>query len=128
MTYLNDVRNNYKGVAEEFCKYYYHNYDNTFQNLASIFLADSKFTFIGTEIIGFNNLYNHMVSLGISNINHTVLEITSQPLGQKTILISVIGTISVNKNIPQKFIDIFILQLNDSTNTYFIHNNIFLVF
>lgn len=126
----NDVALCYQELAQEFVNLYYTTYDSNIQNLVYFFKAESLFTFIDEEIIGFNNLYNRLVNhYCVYKISHEITSFSAQPMGNKTLFIQVIGNLRVNDhmyNTPvQPFTETFVLQRDDAAAAYFIHNTIF---
>lgn len=124
-----DVRANYKQLAYDFCVQYYNTFDLNFQNLIYIYKPDSMFTFMDQEVIGYNNLYNLWINnYGIYKFTHVITSITSQPVGTKTLLISVVGTIKVNDHLyaspDQPFVETLIIQ-KDADEIFYIHGTMF---
>lgn len=123
------IRNSYKKIAEEFCRFYYTNYDNSFMELVHLYTADSKFTFLDNEIIGFNNLYDLLVNkYGVKSIAHNVTSVYSQPLGDKTVLVQAVGEVIINNcGVKEKFVETFILQYSTQFNSFFVCGTTFIV-
>ena len=126
-----DCRQLYKQIGIEFCKSYYTAYDTNYQSLVYIFKPDSIFTFLEEEIVGFNNLHARVTGhYAVQKFTHDIKTIDSQPLGGKTMLITVTGLLRINDDISpnnpyQPFLESFILQKDDTSQTFYVHNNIF---
>lgn len=126
-----DAKQIYKQLGAEFCKNYYTAYDTNYQSLVYMFKPESIFTFLDDEIVGFNNVYTKVINhYGIQKFTHEIKTIDSQPVGSKTILISVFGLVRVNDHITptnpfQPFSELFFLQRDDATQSYYVYNNIF---
>lgn len=121
-----NIRDNYNTIAEEFCNYYYTNYDESFLDLAHLYTIDTCINFMGEEVLGFNNYYNLLVNnYNINNIEHKLSSFYAMPLGNNTLMIEVFGEIIVNNSIPDKFIDTFLIQYDHKSNGFFICGNIF---
>lgn len=134
MNYLNDPVNilqNYSILAKQFCMYYYTTMDSNLQNLAHLYKADSKITFINNNYLGFNNLYYDIVNVyNIIKFDHQILSYDVQPVGKNTIYIlvlgDVIGSVQGNyNNISHKFVESFIIQRDIQANKFYIYNSIF---
>ena len=122
---VTDMRNVYKLCAEEFCKYYYATYDSNFNNLWSVYYTDSQFTYLDSEMVGFDNLCNGLRLNGVLKFTHNNLVITAQPVGSAHLLITVVGTVAFNDTIFQnKFIETLLLHRHDSNRLY-VCNTIF---
>lgn len=122
---LIDIRPNYKHIADEFCKYYYTVYDTNFPALSQLYYFDSQFTYQEQEFNGFNIWINGLVNSGVHKFTHHSLNITAQPLSPSDLIITILGTLSVNDSIYQnKFIEILILR-RDENNTIHICSTIF---
>lgn len=109
-----DIRTNYKQLADEFCKYYYSLYDTNFYQLSNLYYQDAQFTYLDEEILGFNNFFEKLKINGNYKFTHHQMNINAQPIGQNNLLISIVGTISINDSIYQnKFIETILIQKDD---------------
>lgn len=126
-----DTRQIYKEIGTEFCKNYYTAYDTNYQSLIYMFKPESLFTFLGEEMIGFNNVYARVTGhYAVQKFTHDIKAVDSQPVGTKTILITVSGLVRINDHIAptnpfQPFVETFVLQKDDATQTFYIFNNVF---
>ena len=122
---LIDVQENYRKIAEEFCKYYYTNYDSNFMELKDIYSDNSCFTYLDEEIIGFNSLVSKLGIMNIHKFDHKSINVNAQPVGKTSLLILTTGTISVNNSIHvNKFSESILLQRNND-NKFVVYNTIF---
>lgn len=120
-----DVSQVYKQIAEEFSKYYYSLYDTTFVHLSTIYPPDAKFTYLDEEIIGFPNYYEHLRHRNIYKFTHYTINVTSQPLNNKSLLLIATGIMSVNDAIYQnRFSEMIVIQRDDQ-NKFFVTHTIF---
>lgn len=120
-----DIKQTYKYLADEFAKQYYTLYDNNFLQLANLYLPDSYFTYLDEEITGFNNLVQRLRQYGITKFTHSQLHLNVQPIGERSLMISVTGLISVNNGVAsQRFSETVLLQ-KDDYNHFFIYRTIF---
>lgn len=121
----NFIRNNYKKITEEFCKYYYNLYDSNFEKISDLFISDILITYLGDELTGYSKYYTKIRQHGIYKFCHHKIFVTSQPVSNKFILININGTVTVNDSfIPNKFIETILLG-RESNNKFFIYNLIF---
>ena len=122
---LIDVKDNYRYITEEFCKQYYNLYNSDFLQLANMFHKDCYITFLGEEMVGFNHYAEKLRQLNIYKFVHKTMQVSSQPVGQRTLLINVAGRIAVNYSIEDYRYSESILLQKDSNNKFYIHNIIF---
>lgn len=119
---LIDVRKNFRKLTEEFCEFYYSTYDNNFPELAKIYKPESIFTYLDEEFTGFDSVFQRVKQYEIYNFTHHILHINAQPVGDRTILINVDGTISTNhSSFRQKFDETILLQRDDQNNFSVFH-------
>jgi len=118
----------YKQIAADFCTYYYSIYDTNINELESLYKFDSIFTYLGQEIKGFSKLcYCIKNKHKIYKFDHIINNTCSQPLGKKTILITVMGIVKTNDCIDgDAFHETIIIQ-KDNDDNYFIHNSVFTI-
>ncbi len=120
-----DTRQSYREITREFCTQYYTMYDNSFLNLVNFYVADSSFTYLDEEFVGFYNLIQRLKQCGIWKFTHHHINVNSQPVGQRGVLITVTGTISVNSSLFQNRFSETILLQRDSANKFYVYNTIF---
>lgn len=126
-TNLINIPNNYRMITEQFCKCYINTYDNDFSKLKNIYRNNSLFTYLGEEIVGFDNYFKKIVQLGIWKFDHihNTINVNAQPVGKRNILINITGKISANlSNIPQYFVETLMLQ-RDRNNKFYVQHTIF---
>lgn len=127
MSYFNnypDIKD-FRLIAEEFSKYYYTTYDNNFLELSNLCIPNTLFTYLDTELIGFNKLLEKIRYENIFRFNHKEIHINFQPVGNSGILISSHGTISLNDSIFENKFTETILINRDDNNRFYIVNSIF---
>ena len=123
---LLDVIINYKKITEEFCNYYYSNYDNNYLQLSSLYRNKSLFTYLDEELTGFDQMVNKIKQYGINKFKHHEIKINAQPIHNKMLIINATGIMSVNNSLQrEKFVETIILQRENKKNTFFISNTIF---
>lgn len=121
-----DMRFNYKNFTEELCKIYYNYFDNNFIGLSNLFTNETICTFLDEELLGFNQLINRLNQYGIHKFTHHNININSQPVNDRALLVNVNGTISVNNsNLVNKFTETILLIRSDYDSKYYITNYIF---
>jgi len=114
-----DIRQNYKKLAEDFCRQYYSHYDNNFLELSHVYYPDSQFTYQGQEFTGFNTLLKKLFENGIGKFTHYSMNITSQPIGPSHMLININGLVSLNDSIfTNKFIETLFVKRDDMNNLH----------
>ena len=119
------VLNDYKKISENFCKFFYEQFDNNFQTLCHIFLQDALITFMDKEFVGVNGISSYLYENNIYKFEHQVVNGCSQPIDCNTILINTWGHIVLNDTfctIP--FTETFIL-IKKNSYRFFIKNWIF---
>ncbi len=122
---LVDVKVNYKRITEEFCRQYYSLYDNNFPGLSQMYKPESCFTYLDEEIQGFSNFVEKLRQFNIYKFTHQSVNVNSQPVGDRTVLIVVTGKLCVNNSTyEQKFTETIMLQRDDQ-NRFFIYHTIF---
>ena len=118
----------YKSIAQEFCNKYYTTYDTNYQNLIHFYKPESFITYQQVEVSGFNNLYQLFVNNNMTKFTHSIISIDAQPMGVKTVMITVLGTVKINDYLlnskSNSFSESFILQKDDLTQTFYIYNHI----
>ncbi|CAH6421289.1 Nuclear transport factor 2 [uncultured virus] len=120
-----DIRTNFKKITEEFCKIFYATYDSSFVQLGLFFNQNAFITYMDEEFIGFTNLIEKLKLYNIYKFAHHTAHVNSQPIGEKTLLITVSGTLSVNDSIySQRFMETFFIQRDDQ-NHFAIYHCIF---
>ena len=95
----NNIRNYYQIISFEFCKYYYRLCDTNFNMVGSLYVNNPKITYLDQRIGNFNGLADYINSRGIYKFEHISFNGTSQPLNDSTILINIVGTITVDNSI-----------------------------
>lgn len=122
---LVDVKANYKKITEEFCKHYYSIYDTNFYALNNMYKPESCFTYLDEEMVGFNSISNKLKQFNIYKFTHHTIDVNSQPIGDRTLLITTNGKLSINNSTyEQRFIETILLQRDDN-NRFFIYHTIF---
>ncbi len=122
---LFNVMEKYRELTESFCNHFYTHYDDNFPELGNLFLNDTKITYLDEELTGFNQLFERIKGYNIFNFKHHKIDVNSQPVGQRTLLITVNGKISINNSFEiQRFVETILLQRDDN-NQFYIHNYMF---
>lgn len=114
------VRYTFKQDTEEFLKKYYSIYDTNLSQLQSYYTENSIFTYQNHEFIGFNSLYD---KLKAHTFIHDSLNINTQPIDDKNILMQISGVISIDHQALNKFTETLLVNKRD--NGYLIINTIF---
>lgn len=121
-----NIESSYKEITDKFCQIYYDYYDTDFLKIKDMCADNTYFTYLDSEVVGFEKLLDIIKSKDVNRFKHEDLNITSQPIGQKSLIINVTGTIYVNNNNNKyKFTETIILK--KSGTRYYIQNIIFKV-
>lgn len=114
--------NNHHKISSEFCKLYYHYFDNQPSLLFALFDNNSKINYLGHIGFGFGGLASYINQNRIWSFEHVGITGTSQPLDNNTILINIIGTVSINKEpYYHKFTETLIIKQNIWGNWYIVN-------
>ncbi|MBA42936.1 MAG: hypothetical protein CMF62_02865 [Magnetococcales bacterium] len=126
---VSNTRAFYKDIAKQFCNEYYYAYDTEFKSLLKFYNNKSVFTFCEEEFLNFETLNNRLVNYYMVNsFKHDINKIDAQPVGEKGILITIVGTVKVNNlHHDQDFVETILLEENKD-NVMFVINTIFRVF
>ena len=123
-----DPLNSYLLIAQDFCTRYYAAYDVNLLNLADCYYINSQFTVQDKETVGFQNWYNLIRSYGYTKFSHTNMTITTQPIHNLYILISVAGTVYLNDwGFSNSFVETILLQ-RDEYNNFRVFSTILKIF
>ena len=121
---LEDIGSIYQKIVYDFCTQYYTAFDSNIMTLANIYYSNSQFTYQDTDVVGFTNFSNMLILKGISNMTHHNMHVSSQPIKPNSILISVVGLVSLNDSINlNKFSETLLLTRDDS-NVFRVHSTI----
>ena len=112
-TPLTDIKTKYKQIANDFCRQYYNVYDENFNNLIDLYCTDSQFTYLDQEFIGFSDFLQKIRNLGIHKFFHNNLNITAQPIGDNYLLICIIGQVTINSTLQNKFMETIYVQVTN---------------
>lgn len=117
-----NINNNQQQISLQFCKLYYHYFDNQPYLLSNLFVNNSKINYLDHTMIGFNSLVDYINQNGIWSFEHVGINVISQPLNNNTILINILGTVSINKEpYYHKFVETLIIKQNIWGNWYIVN-------
>ena len=119
---LVNVMDSYREVTEGFCDHFYGHYDNDFPQIGKLFLNDTYVTYLDEELSGFTQLFDRIKQYNIYNFKHHKLNVNSQPVGPRTLLLTVNGKISINHSFETHTFTETILLQRDDRNEFHIHN------
>nr|QBK89026.1 MAG: nuclear transport factor 2 domain protein [Mimivirus LCMiAC02] len=111
---LVDVKSNYKNITKKFCEMYYPLFDNNFFALEKLYKPKSLFLFIDEDLVGFNSVKHKMLNSNIQKFIHHKINVSSQPIGTNSILITTNGTVDIVCSSNTRIDDFF----NDIMSTY----------
>lgn len=110
-----NIREQYRMLTEEFCKQFYGTFDSNYPLLAHYFMNDVHITYFDEELNDFNKLSQKWASENIQKFNHQSLQINAQPIDEKSLIINIVGTLTINlSNISNQSIETIILKYDDS--------------
>lgn len=114
----------YKQIGEEFCKYYYNQYDEDIKKLYETYHPQAKISFDNKEFLGPESFIKFIEQSGLYKFTHYDINITVQPVDDTCILITCNGHISINNSIfLNKFVESLLVQRNE-INRFYICNNV----
>jgi hypothetical protein len=117
----------YKQVAEKFLEVYYNTFDTNFSTLHNFYTPNACITFADEEFVRFSDLLNKVVyDYKIYAFHHQNITYNAQPIGDKLLLITVVGDLHVNAFDGGRFTETILLT-KDDINRYYIANSIFKV-
>lgn len=124
----NDVQwlvQNYKNMAKEFTKHYYHSFANSIDKLESLYMPTAMITFMDHECVGFKALLKILQSLGWKGFKVEVESIDAQPLGGKKLIMMIAGYINYNDFTRQRFTEFISLVKNSKDGRFYIQCQMF---
>lgn len=120
-----DIRNCHEKIAYNFCRYYYKLMDMNLHSIRSLYINTPYITYLGNKFNNYISLLNNIKNHGISKFEHIQFTGSSQPLNDSTILINIIGTITVNNSIYWRQYNETLIIKRDIWDNWYIINNIF---
>ena len=116
----------YEAIGKGFVHQYYALFDDPVQrsNLANMYNVESSFmTFEGTQLQGSVKIMEKLLSLSFQKITRAITAIDSQPMFDGGVLINVLGRLQTDEDIPQAYIQTFILKPIEGS--FFVQHDIF---
>ncbi|KAK4875854.1 hypothetical protein RN001_012276 [Aquatica leii] len=116
----------YEAIGKGFVQQYYALFDDPVQrpNLANMYNIESSFmTFEGTQLQGSVKIMEKLLTLSFHKITRVLTSIDSQPMFDGGVLITVLGRLQTDEDIPQAYIQTFILKPIEGS--FFIQHDIF---
>ncbi len=135
---LINIKENYKNITKKFCEMYYPLFDNDFFALNKLYKPNSLFLFINENLVGFNSVKHKMLNDNVKKFIHHEINVSSQPIGTNSILITTNGTVDIiyfndimstyldfnNHTLSCNFSETIILKRNND-NKFYIYHTIF---
>ncbi|KAF5306165.1 hypothetical protein FQR65_LT07441 [Abscondita terminalis] len=116
----------YEAIGKGFVQQYYALFDDPVQrsNLANMYNIETSFmTFEGTQLQGSVKIMEKLLSLSFHKITRVLTSIDSQPTFDGGVLITVLGRLQTDEDIPQAYIQTFVLKPIEGS--FFIQHDIF---
>jgi len=117
---------NYESIGKAFTDQYYQMFDNpaTRAQLQALYNADqSLMSFEGQQMQGAAKIMEKLQSLTFQKIAHLITAVDCQPMFDGGILINVLGQLKTDDDIPQSFMQNFVLK--PAQDSFFIEHDIF---
>jgi hypothetical protein len=116
---LSNILESYQKISYDFCRQYYHYWDNNFPYIGNLFSDNIKITFLDKHLRNISQLVECAMTDGIWKFSHGNIYGISQPLDDNTILINTYGTISINDTLHyKKFSETIVIRQNLYCNWY----------
>lgn len=90
------VQVGYRNIASDFYNYFYTSYDTNYYRLLTVLSDDTKITYAGHELTGARNFITFIEQSGITSFQHYSVNMVSQPVGDRLVLMQMDGQISFN--------------------------------
>jgi hypothetical protein len=117
--------NDYKTIAENFCKEYYTLYDDNVEKMQKLYHPEAKFVYFDHEINTYNSWLNALKHNGFYKFSHGDMVVNVVPLNDTNLNILVIGKILINNGWTEhKFCENIMLQ-KDGDNCFYICTTMF---
>eukprot|EP00090_Calanus_glacialis_P014662 TRINITY_DN2349_c0_g1_i1.p1 TRINITY_DN2349_c0_g1~~TRINITY_DN2349_c0_g1_i1.p1 ORF type:complete len:132 (-),score=36.21 TRINITY_DN2349_c0_g1_i1:333-728(-) len=117
---------NYEAIGKAFTEQYYNMFDNpaTRSQLQALYNADqSLLSFEGQQMQGATKIMEKLSSLTFQKIAHLITAVDCQPMFDGGILINVLGQLKTDDDIPQSFMQNFVLK--PAGDSFFIQHDVF---
>jgi len=117
---------NYESIGKAFTDQYYQMFDNpaTRAQLQALYNAEqSLMSFEGQQMQGSAKIMEKIQSLTFQKIAHLITAVDCQPMFDGGILINVLGQLKTDDDIPQSFMQNFVLR--PAQDSFFIEHDIF---
>lgn len=131
----------FREITQDFLQHYYKMYDTNIEQLHEHYTPSAMLTFNDEEYLGNDAIKAKYLSLNLNKTQHKVYSYDCQPMENNDILIMATGTVIENNNLvwsqqeniisylqnktcEYKYIETFVLTLNNNNNWY-IQNHIF---
>ncbi|XP_044755422.1 probable nuclear transport factor 2 isoform X2 [Coccinella septempunctata] len=116
----------YEAIGKGFVSQYYALFDDPIQrpNLHSMYNAETSFmTFEGSQLQGSAKIMEKISSLTFQKITRVITAVDSQPTFDGGVLISVLGRLKTDDDIPQSYMQTFVLKPIEGS--YYVQHDIF---
>jgi len=117
---------NYESIGKAFTDQYYQMFDNpaTRAQLQALYNSEqSLMSFEGQQMQGAAKIMEKIQSLTFQKIAHLITAVDCQPMFDGGILINVLGQLKTDDDIPQSFMQNFVLR--PAQDSFFIEHDIF---
>lgn len=120
-----NVFENYREITESLTKDFFQCLDSDLYNMHNYFTDQVLITFLNSEFIGYNTLYNEMSKDNIWKLKHSNLNCCGQPLDNNSILITVTGDVQVNGSFVKNSFTTTLVLNKDNSDNFMIENWIY---
>ncbi|XP_045475696.1 probable nuclear transport factor 2 isoform X2 [Harmonia axyridis] len=116
----------YEAIGKGFVSQYYALFDDPIQrpNLHSMYNVETSFmTFEGSQLQGSAKIMEKISSLTFQKITRVITAVDSQPTFDGGVLITVLGRLKTDDDIPQSYVQTFVLKPIEGS--YYVQHDIF---
>ncbi|VEU23388.1 DEKNAAC104592 [Brettanomyces naardenensis] len=115
----------FNALAQQFCNFYYDQFDKDRSQLGNLYRDHSMMTFESTQLQGSRNIVEKLVSLPFRKVAHRISTLDAQPASENgDVLVMVTGELLVDEEQnAQRYSQCF--HLIPESGSYFVLNDIF---
>ncbi|ODV87029.1 hypothetical protein CANARDRAFT_16518 [[Candida] arabinofermentans NRRL YB-2248] len=115
----------FNSLAQEFCTFYYDQFDKDRAQLGNLYRDHSMLTFESSQIQGARNIIEKLTNLGFTKVVHRISTLDAQPASENgDVLVMVTGELIIDdESNSQRYSQVF--HLIPDSGSYFVLNDIF---
>ncbi|TID19802.1 hypothetical protein CANINC_003685 [Pichia inconspicua] len=112
-------------LAQQFCDFYYKQFDQDRSSLGNLYRDHSMLTFESSQMQGARNIIEKLTSLPFQKVQHRISTLDAQPASENgDVLVMVTGELLIDEEQnPQRYSQVF--HLIPDNGSYFVLNDIF---